>query len=152
MKTLVTGSWAPPEFVIQRVGELVFGSYLDYTCHDYESPAYQALAEKFYAAHKRLFEHNAFSGYVIVKMVADAIQRTKSTDPRAIADAIRKGKFIQEGYGWPISYTEWGEMKDTTPIFFTYEKGNPGKINPGATWRPKVIFRSPPIEPYVPAE
>lgn len=152
MKTLVTGSWSPPEFIIQRVGEVVFGSYLDYTCHDYESPAYQALAEKFYATHKRLFEHNAFSGYVIVKMVADAIRRTKSTDPKVIAEAIRKGKFIQEGYGWPISYTEWGEMKDTTPIFITYEKGSPGKINPGANWRPKVIFRSPPIEPYVPAE
>lgn len=152
MKTLVTGSWSPPEFVIQRVGELVYGNYMDYTCHDYESPAYQALAEKFYAANKRLFEHNAFSGYVIVKMVADAIERTKSTDPKVIAEAIRKGKFIQPGYGWPISYTEWGEMKDTTPIFFTYEKGSAGKINPAANWRPKVLFRSPPIQPYVPTE
>jgi len=152
MKTLVTGSWSPPEFVIQRVGELVYGNYMDYTCLDYESPAYQALAEKFYAAQKRLFEHNAFSGYVIVKMVADAIERTKSTDPKVIAEAIRKGKFIQPGYGWPISYTEWGEMKDTTPIFFTYEKGSAGKINPAANWRPKVLFRSPPIQPYVPTE
>ena len=152
MKALVAGSWSPPEFIVQRVGESAFGQFVDSTCADYESPAYQGLAEKFYAIHKRLFEHNAFSGYVIVKMVADAAQRTKSTDPKVIAEAIRKGKVIQEGYGWPLSYTEWGEMKEATPILYTYEKGTPGKINPGATWRPKVIFRSPPVQPYVPTE
>jgi len=44
-------------------------------------------------------------------------------------------------------------MKEATPIIFIYEKGSPpGNINPGATWRPKVIFRSPPLKPYVPAE
>lgn len=153
MKAIVIGSWVPPEMIIQRVGDLAFDRFVDYTCADYESPAYQRLAEKFYAINKRFFDHNAFSGYVTVKMVADAVQRTKSVDPKVVADAIRKGKFVQEGYGWPVSYTEWGEMKEATPIIFIYEKGSPpGNINPGATWRPKVIFRSPPLKPYVPAE
>ncbi|MBI2368674.1 MAG: ABC transporter substrate-binding protein [Deltaproteobacteria bacterium] len=153
MKALVIGSWIPAEMTMQRVGELAFGRFIDYTCADYESPGYQRLAEQFYATYKRFFEHNAFSGYVTVKMVADAVQRTRSLDPKAIAEAIRNGKFVQEGYGWPISYTEWGEMKEATPIIYTYEKGTPrGNINPGATWRLRVIFRSPPLRPYVPAE
>ena len=153
MKALVIGSWYPTEFMVERVGELMFGRFVDFSCADFESPAYQRLAERFNGTYKRLFDHNAFSGYVMVKMVADAIQKTRSTDPKIIADAIRTGKFVQEGYAWPVSYTEWGEMKDAEPILYTYEKGTPpGKVNPGATWRPKVIFRSPPIQPYVPAD
>ncbi|MBI3015836.1 MAG: ABC transporter substrate-binding protein, partial [Candidatus Tectomicrobia bacterium] len=128
MKAQVIGSWYPTEFMVQRVGELMFGRFVDYSCVDLESPAYRQLAEKFHAIYKRLFDNNAFSGYVMVKMVADAAQKAKSTDPKVVADAIRKGKFTQPGYGWPLSYTEWGEMKEARPILYTYEKGNPGPI------------------------
>jgi branched-chain amino acid transport system substrate-binding protein len=153
MKALVIGSWYPTGVMVERVGDQVFGRFVDYSCADFESPAYQRLAEKYHASYNKLFDNNAFSGYVIVKLVADAIQRTKSVDPSAIAGAIRTGKFTQEGYGWAISYTEWGEMKEATPRLYTFEKGSPpGKVNPGATWRPKVIFRSPPLQPYVPTE
>ena len=153
MKALVIGSWYPTEVMVQRVGETMFGQFVDYSCVDFENPAYQRLAEKYHASYNRLLDNNAFSGYVIVKMVADAIQKTRSTDPAVLAEAIRKGRFIQEGYGWALSFTEWGEMKEAAPILYTYEKGSPpGKVNPGATWRPKVLFRAPVAQPYVPAE
>jgi branched-chain amino acid transport system substrate-binding protein len=153
MKALVIGSWYPTDLMVQRVGDLMFGRFVDYACADFESPAYQRLGERFYATYKLFFDNNAFSGYVMVKLVADAIQKTRSTDPKIIADAIRTGKFVQEGYAWPVSYTEWGEMKEAAPILYTFEKGSPpGKINPGAAWRPNIIFRSPPIQPYVPAD
>jgi branched-chain amino acid transport system substrate-binding protein len=153
MKALVIGSWYPTEVMVQRVGEVMFGTFVDYSCVDFENPAYQRLAAKYYAANKRLLDNNAFSGYVIVKMVADAMQRTKSTDPKVVAEAIRKGRFVQEGYGYPLSYTEWGEMKEAAPILYTYEKGTPpGNVSPGATWRTKILFRSPVTQPYVPAD
>jgi ABC-type branched-subunit amino acid transport system substrate-binding protein len=139
--------------MVERVGELMFGRFIDYSCVDFESAAYQRLAEKYHAATKRLLDNNAFSGYMIVKMVADAITKGKSADPKAVAQAIRSGRFILEGFGWPLSYTEWGEMKEAAPILYTYEKGTPpGKTNPGATWRPKVLFRSQTAQPYVPGE
>lgn len=153
MKALVIGSWYPPEFMIERVGDAAYNRVVDFSCADFESPAYQRLAEKFNATYKRLFDHNAFSGYVTVKIVADAIQKSRSVDPKVVADTVRNGRFTQEGYGWPLAYTEWGEMKTAEPILYTYEKGAPpGKVNPTATWRPKVIFRSPVLQPYVPAE
>ncbi len=152
MKGLVTGSWSPTEFMVERVGELMFGRFVDSACVDFDHPEYQKLAEKYKGIYQRFFDNSAFSGYVTVRMVADAIQKTKSTDPKAIADAIRTGRFVQPGYAWPVSYTEWGEMKDATPILYTYQKGDPGKINPGAIWRPNVIFRSPRVQPYVPKE
>jgi branched-chain amino acid transport system substrate-binding protein len=152
MKAQIVGPWYPTEFMVQRVGDSIFGQFIDYSCVDFENPAYKQLAEKYNKAYKRLFDNNAFSGYAMVKMVADAIQKTKSTDPKVVADAIRKGSFDQPGYGWPLSYTEWGEMKAAKPLLYTYEKGDPGPINAGATWRPKVIFRSPPVQPYVPKD
>lgn len=153
MKGLVIGSWFPTEFMAKRAGDAAFGRFVDYSCVDFESPAYQKLAAKFHAAYGRLFDNNAFSGYMIVKVVAEAAKRANSADPKAIAEAIRTGTFSQGGYGWPLSFTEWGEMRGPKPILYTFEKGSPpGGINPGADWRPKVLFRSPPIEPYVPTE
>ena len=152
MKAQIIGPWYPTDFMVQRVGDLMFGRYIDYSCADLENQAYKQLAQKFFGTYKRLFDFNVFSGYVTVKMVADAIQKTKSADPKVVADAIRKGSFNQPGYGWPLAYTEWGEMKGAKPLLYTYEKGDPGQVNPGANWRPKVIFRSPPVQPYVPTE
>jgi branched-chain amino acid transport system substrate-binding protein len=152
MKALIIGPWYPTEFMVQRVGESMFGQFVDYSCVDFENPAYKQLAEKYNKAYKRMLDNNAFSGYAMVKMVADAIQRTNSVDPKVVAEAIRKGSFDQPGYGWTLSYTEWGEMKAAKPLLYTYEKGDPGPINAGATWRPKVIFRSPPVQPYVPKD
>ena len=152
MKAQIIGPWYPTEFMVQRVGESMFGRYVDYSCVDLEHPAYKQLAERYNKTYKRVFDNNAFSGYVMVKMVADAIRKTNSVDPKALAEAIRKGTFDQPGYGWALSYTEWGEMKAAKPLLYTFEKGDPGPINPGATWRPKVIFRSPPVQPYVPKD
>ena len=150
MKALVIGPWFPTEMMVQRVGEMMFGRFVDFACVDFDSPGYKQLATKYHAAYKRMMDNNALSGYATVKMVADAIERTKSTDRTVIADAIRKGSFDQPGYAWPLAYTEWGEMKAAKPILYTYEKGDPGQVNPGATWRTKVIFRSPAVAPYVP--
>jgi len=153
IKGQVIGPWYPTEFMVERVGELMFGRFVDYSCVDFEHPAYQRLAETFYAATKRLFDHNAFSGYAIVKMVAQVIAKERSADPRAVAQALHGGRFVLEGFAWPISYTDWGEMKEAAPILYTYEKGPPaGKINPGANWRPKIVFRSKPAQPYVPEQ
>jgi branched-chain amino acid transport system substrate-binding protein len=153
MKGQIIGSWYPTEFMVERVGESMFGQFVDYSCVDFEHPAYERLAEKYHAAAKRLFDNNAFSGYAIVKMVAQVIADKKSTDPKVVAEAIRAGRFVIPGYGWPLSYTEWGEMKEAAPILYTYEKGTPpGNVNPGAKWRTKVIFRSKAVPPYAPPQ
>ena len=152
MKGQVIGPWYPAEFTVERVGELLFGRFVDYSCVDFENPAYQRLAGKFHAATKRLMDNNALSGYAIVKIVADSVARAKSTEPKAVAAAIRGGRFEIDGYAWPLSYTEWGEMKEAAPILYTYEKGSAGQMNPGASWRPKVVFRSKTTQPYVPGE
>jgi branched-chain amino acid transport system substrate-binding protein len=152
MKAMIVGPWYAAEMMAQRVGPMMYGHYVDYSCVDFESPGYKQLAAKYFASYKHLLDNNSLSGYAMVKMVAGAIEKTKSTDPKAIADAIRKGSFDQPGYAWPLAYTEWGEMKAAKPILYTYEKGDPGAVDVGATWRQKVVYRSPVIAPYVPKD
>lgn len=153
MTALSVGSVLPPEMMVQRGGDAVAGRFIDYSCVDFQSPTFRRLAGNYYGAYKRYFDNSAFSGYVTVKMVADAARRAKSVDPRALADAIRAGRFVQPGYGWPLSYTEWGEMKEARIIFFSIERGeSPGGIHPGSGWYQKWLFRSPPVQPYVPTE
>lgn len=152
MKGQIIGPWYPTQFMVERVGELMFGRFVDYGCVDFEHPGYRRLAEKYHAATKRLFDSPAFSGYAIVKMVAQAMASAKSADRKALAGAIRGGRFVYEGFGWPLSYTEWGEMKEAAPILYTYEKAPAGSINPGANWRPKIVFRAKATAPYVPAQ
>lgn len=153
MTALSVGSVLPPELMVQRGGEAVAGRFIDYSCVDFQSPTFRRLAANYYAAYKRYFDNSAFSGYVTVKIVADAARRVNSVNPRALADAIRTGRFVQPAYGWPLSYTEWGEMKEARIIFFSIERGeSPGGIHPGSGWYQKWLFRSPPVEPYVPTE
>jgi len=153
IRALAVGSVLPPELMVQRGGDAVFGRFVDYSCVDFQDPTFRRLAAKYYGAYKRYFDNSAFSGYVTVKMVADAARRANSVAPSALVDAIRKGRFVQAGYGWPLTYTEWGEMKDARIIFFAIERGeSPGGTNPGAGWYQKLLFRSPPVQPYVPTE
>jgi branched-chain amino acid transport system substrate-binding protein len=152
LKGQIIGPWNPAETSAERIGEVMYGRFIDYSCADYENPAYQALAAKFHAQTKRLLDNNGLSGYAIVKIVAESIAKSKSTDPKVLAQTVRAGRFAIDGYAWPLSYTEWGEMKEAAPILYTYEKGPAGKINPTANWHPKVVYRSKTTQPYVPGE
>ena len=153
MRQQAIGSALPPELLVQRGGEAVFGRFLDYSCVDFTTPAFRQLAAKYYSLYRRYFDNSGFSGYVMVKMVAEAAKKAGSTDPRAIAHVIRKGRFVQPGYAWPLSYTEWGEMKEVRIVFFTIERGEPaGGVCPGCGWAQKYQFRSGLVQPYVPTE
>jgi ABC-type branched-subunit amino acid transport system substrate-binding protein len=144
----VIGSVLPPEIMVARAGDAVYGRFQDYSCVDFQSPTWSRLAAKYQADYRRYFDNSALSGYVTVKMVADAAKRANTTSPQALAEAIRKGRFVQPGHGWPLSYTEWGEMKEARPIIFVIERGQAG----GANWAQKWLFRPAAVEPYVPSE
>ncbi len=147
------GAHNPPEWIVQRAGEALFGRYVDYTCADFTHPTFRRLAERFFATYRRYFDDNAFAGYAVVRMVAEAARKVGAADARRIAEVIRRGRFVQPGYGWPLSFTEWGEMREARPILFTLQRGEfPGGVCPGCGWVQKFEFRVPRLEPYVPEE
>jgi len=153
MRQQLIGSVLPPELMVQRGGDAVFSRFLDYSCVDFTTPAFRQLAAKYYSLYRRYFDNSGFSGYVIVRMVAEAAKKAGSTDPAVIADQIRRSRFVQPGYAWPLSYTEWGEMKEVRIVFFTIERGEvSGGICPGCGWAQRYQFRSSLVQPYVPPE
>jgi len=110
------------------------------------------LAERFKERFGALMEQFAVTGYVTVMMIADAIEKTGSTDPKTIADHVRNGRYVSPLYLWPFSYTEWGELKEARMSFAVIEKGDPpGRVNPGSGWHLRTFFvTSEPVKPYVP--
>ncbi|MBU6424505.1 MAG: ABC transporter substrate-binding protein, partial [Chloroflexi bacterium] len=146
------GAWSPPETWMQQVGAPAYGHVIEGSCADWSSPGYQALAKKFYDSTKSFMDFNVLSGYAIVKMVANAVSNGADTATK-VADAVRTGSFTQPGYAYPLSYTEYGELKEATPVIYTFAKGDPaGGIDPGAGWHTEVLLHSPVIPPDVPAQ
>jgi ABC-type branched-subunit amino acid transport system substrate-binding protein len=90
----ITGSVPPATPLVSALGELAFGRVLLTNCANYESPEYVALAERFRERFGALMEQFAVTGYVTVMMIADAIEKTGSTDPKAIADHVRNGRYV----------------------------------------------------------
>ncbi len=153
MRQPLIGGWYPPEVMVHRAGEAVFSRFLDFSCPDFTSPAFRRLAAKYYGLYRRYFDNNGFSGYVIVRMVAEAAKKAGRADPRAIADVVRKGRFVQPGYAFPLSYTEWGELRESRLVLYTIERGEaPGGICPGCGWVQKYQFRSSLLKPYLPPD
>lgn len=153
MSGLVTGSAQVPEVMVRRAGESVFGRFLDYSCVDFTSSAYRRLAARYHAAYRRHLDSSGFSGYAIVRVLAEAARRAGTTAAVEVVEQVRKGRFVVPGHAWPLSYTEWGEMREARPIFFTIEPGeSAGGVCPGCGWVQKYQFRSTALQAYVPRE
>ncbi|MCS6768981.1 MAG: ABC transporter substrate-binding protein [Candidatus Caldarchaeum sp.] len=142
----------PPELMLRGVGDIGLDKLVTTTCVNTESAEYRDLAAKFFQKYNKYFDHNAVTGYITVLAIADAVEKTRSTNPVAIADHIRKSEFSRPFYAWPLSYTEWGEIKKPAMRLAVIKRGNPGPLNPGANWVVENLYVSPPVEPYVPAK
>ncbi|MEM1947130.1 MAG: ABC transporter substrate-binding protein [Candidatus Caldarchaeum sp.] len=142
----------PPELMLRGVGDIGLDKLVTTTCVRTEAPEYRELAVKFYQKYGRYFDHNAVAGYVTVLAIADAVEKTRSTNPVTVANHIRTSEFNDPIFAWPLSYTEWGEIKKPAMRLAVIKRGSPGPINPGANWVVETIYTSPPVQPYVPAE
>ncbi|MEM1936630.1 MAG: ABC transporter substrate-binding protein [Candidatus Caldarchaeum sp.] len=140
----------PPELMLRGVGEIGLDKLVTTTCIKTETPEYRDLAVKFYQKYGRYFDHNAVSGYVTVLAIVDAVEKTRSTDPSTVANHIRTSEFSHPIFAWPLSYTEWGEIKKPAMRLAVIKRGSPGPVNPGANWVVETLYTSPPVQPYVP--
>jgi branched-chain amino acid transport system substrate-binding protein len=148
------GSWAPAENWLAILGEdrLIEAGVLELSCINFDAPEYRQLAEKFYKETGMWFDPFAATGYLNIYHIANAIEKTRSTDPVKIAEYIRTSTFNHPILAYPWRYTEWGEIAEPRILFYTFERGDPGPINPGAKWVPKIVFRSPLLKPYRPEQ
>ncbi len=148
----VAGPYAPLATVYDGVGDVALGKYSDFGCADYDSDSYQELATRFAEETDFSFmEDDAVAGYGIVTAVAESVAEV-GDDPVAIAEHLHETSFDDlPGYAFPLSWTEWGELAEATPIFVQMvETTPPDGVNPGANWYPETLVVPEPLEPYVP--
>jgi len=145
------GAFASYPLYIDLIGEAAYNRVVEFSCIKWDSPEYIRIAQKFYQRHNKWMDMRAATGYVTAYMIANAIEKTRSTDPVDIANYIRSSRFEHPIFAWPLSYTEWGELKEATLYMVTLVKESPPSgVNPGANWWIEVIHKSSPLTPYVP--
>ena len=92
------------------------------------------------------------SDLAIVQIVAEAVGEV-GDDPEAIAEYVRTHEFNMPGYAHPLSWTEWGELAESAPIFFMISEGPaPEGLNEAGDWWFELLTHSAPLEPYEPGQ
>ncbi len=149
--TVVTGPWTVLATVMEGVGDAAYDRFVDFDCADYSSDEYQELAAQYHEQFDTFMEDDAVAAYGIIQMLAEAIEETGGTDPAAISEYIHQTTFDLPGYPSEQSFTEWGELANSTPVVsIIREQEPPEGVNPGASWYPEVLLTAEPLEPYQP--
>ncbi|HEY3474774.1 MAG TPA: ABC transporter substrate-binding protein [Anaerolineales bacterium] len=149
----VTGAWIPPDLAVGGLQEVAVGRYSDFACADYLSDSYAELARRYLAfSDNQLMSDDAVAGYAIVQIVAEAVGEV-GDDPEAVAEYVRTHEFNMPGYAHPLSWTEWGELAESAPIFFMISEGPaPEGLNEAGDWWFELLTHSAPLEPYEPGQ
>ncbi len=149
----VTGAWIPPDLAVGGLQDVAIGRYSDFACADYLSDSYAELARRYLAfSDNQFMSDDAVAGYAIVQIVAEAVGEV-GDDPEAIAEYVRTHEFNPPGYAHPLSWTEWGELAESAPIFFMINEGPaPEGLNEAGDWWFELLTHSAPLEPYEPGQ
>jgi len=149
----VTGAWSPPDLSVGGMKDQAIGRFSDFSCADYLGDSYAQLAKSYLAfSSNKFMSDDAVAGYAIVKMVAQAVGAV-GDDPTAIAQYIHSTTFNEPGYAHPLSWTAWGELAASAPIFYQIDAGPaPDGLNKAGTWWLKLLSHSAPLTPYEPPQ
>jgi branched-chain amino acid transport system substrate-binding protein len=147
----VTGAWTPPDLSVGGLQDLAIGRFSDFACADYLGDSYAELAQRYLAfSENKFMSDDAVAGYAIVQIVAQAVEAV-GDDPVAIAEYVHANEFDMPGYAHPLSWTEWGELASSAPIFFQISEGPaPEGLNEAGDWWLELLTHSAPITPYEP--
>jgi branched-chain amino acid transport system substrate-binding protein len=110
-----------------------------------KNPRTVAAAEEYRKRTGKSFDVNAGSSYDAVLVVADVLERARSTDPDAIVDALRK-THLATGlmqYGGPIVFNEVGDNPNAIPTMVQVLGGRPVAVWPREAALQKLVFPRP---------
>lgn len=147
----VTGAWIPPDLAVGGLQDLAIGRYTDFACADYLGDSFADLAMRYLAfSDNQFMSDDAVAGYGIVTMIAEAVEAV-GDDPTAIAEYLHDNSFDLPGYAHTVSWTEWGELAESRPIFTIISEGPaPEGLNEAGDWWFELLTHSDPLVPYEP--
>jgi branched-chain amino acid transport system substrate-binding protein len=113
---------------------------------NFKNPRTAAVAEDYKKRSAgKTFDTNSGYSYDAVGIIADALERAKSTDPDAIVDALKKtsmaGGLMQ--YGGPIVFNELGDNPNAIPTMIQILGGKPVAVWPRDAALQKFVFPRP---------
>ena len=138
--------WYEPEF-IRDMGPLADYVLDNAPWPNVRSPKFKELNERFgklYAG--KYLDGNSGYGYLAVMVIADALERAKSTKPEAIQEALRTMNMKQDiMVGGPVQFTPNGDNMGANTAFLQVQKGEVKVVLPKDTAQADYIFPTPPL-------
>ncbi len=116
---------------------------------DLPYPEVTDMARRYEERHGEFIQEHAGEAYCMIWVLADAIERAKSTDPQKIRDALAKTNItkgpgaIMPGYHVEFDASGWN--KHVHPVMVQWQKGKLRSV-----WPPKVASIKPvwPVPPW----
>jgi branched-chain amino acid transport system substrate-binding protein len=138
--------WYEPEFIRD------IGSLADYVLDNapwpnVRSPKYKELNERFGKLYPgKYLDGNSGYGYLAVMVIADALERARSTKPEAIQEALRATNMKQDVMvGGPVQFTPNGDNTGANTAFLQVQKGEVKVVLPKEASEADLIFPAPPL-------
>jgi branched-chain amino acid transport system substrate-binding protein len=141
---IMHGALGEPEFA-QKVGELSEGVFSAGLHWNPVKPEVKKLMDKYQTKYKKPFNYLTAHSYQATYVLADALERSKSTDPKVIRDAIAKTNLrdhIMPFLG-PISFDERGECPTAQILLMQIQKGKETPVWPQQFSTGKPILPMP---------
>ena len=110
---------------------------------NFKNPRTAAVAEEYKKrSGGKTFDTNSGYSYDAVFIIADTLERAKSTDPDAIVEALRKTNLTTGlmQYGGPIVFNELGDNPNAIPTMIQILGGKPVAVWPREAALQKFVF------------
>jgi branched-chain amino acid transport system substrate-binding protein len=113
---------------------------------NFKNPKTNAVAEEYRKrSGGRTFDTNSGYSYDAMFLIADILERAKSTDPDAIVEAMRKTNYSAGlmQYGGPVVFNELGDNPNAIPTMIQILGGKPVAVWPREAAVSKFVFPRP---------
>lgn len=144
---IADGAFSTPQF-IDEVGNLanyIFDANYHYNALDSRA---QAVLARYKSKYAEDMPTHAALAYSAVYVLADAIERAKSDDPKAIRDALATADYKDHFWPYlgPIRFDETGECSTARSIVMQIQNGEILQVLPKEYAQTEAIYPAPPWE------
>ncbi|OGP88845.1 MAG: hypothetical protein A2156_07580 [Deltaproteobacteria bacterium RBG_16_48_10] len=138
--------WYEPEF-IRDMGPLADYVMDNAPWPNPKSPRFKEINERFAKLYPgKYLDGNSGYGYLAVMVIADALERAKSTKPEALVEALRTMNYRQDiMVGGAVQFTANGDNRGANTAFMQVLKGEVKVVLPKEFAQADYIFPTPPL-------
>lgn len=146
---LVTAAITPMEADWQENGEsLAQKTYTSFSHVDFYSDSYAEIAQQYLDETGDIFDSAQAGGYIAIQLIAAAIEEAGEVNTDAMADALHSGSYDFGIYGFPIEYSDTGDLEGVVQIYNTWNPGESPDHWPDVGFSPEEVYRTDPMPAY----